>query len=354
MLTKFKKFGVAAAVAAALGASGAAQAVTLGEPGDALLVPYAITTGLGKINTMVGIISASPNQVVVEQFPTLTGGTFVDAAGDTVPVKSPTSCGGKLHWYFFDVKSVEIVDGTLPVTCEDFVPFDFAAITQNLPSAQNTPGYLVITDNDASITTPSRKILYAAAYQIRGNWATQAYIPVIPMIDNGTSTSEVVHNGAFLKNVNPVTAGMALPEVLGQQGLFSLRYYLGASPAGTTDFVLWFPENSDARKVQSILVYDGNEVAFSAQTSIPNELNILAVSPTATVKAPYTGKIVDGLADTGFVLFNLKDGVDTTVTPPIPVVSRGGFAFSLVGVAGATQEQIQTELAQERGVTAAP
>jgi len=110
--------------------------------------------------------------------------------------------------------------------------------------------------------------------------------------------------------------------------------------------VLWFPENSDARKVQSILVYDGNEVAFSAQTSIPNELNILEVSPTAAGKAPYTGKIVDGLADTGFVLFNLKDGYLSTN----PNQSRGGFAFSLVGVAGSTQEQIQTELAQERGV----
>lgn len=338
MLTKFKKFGVAAAVAAALGASGAAQAVIQGEPGDALLIPYAITTGLGKINTMVGIISASPAQVAVDQFPTL-----------TASAKTSTSCGGKLHWYFFDINSVEIVDGTLPVTCEDFVPFDFAAITQNLPSASSKPGYLVIADNDATPTKASGKILYAAAYQIRGNWATQAYIPVIPMIDDvDTATrDEVLHDGAFLKDVNPVTAGMALPVSADQSGLFSLRYYLGANPVGSTEFVLWFPENSDKRKVQSILVYDGNEVAFSAQTSIPNELNILEVSPTAAGKAPYTGKIVDGLADTGFVLFNLKDGYTSTTTPN---QSRGGFAFSLVGVAGSTQEQIQTELAQERGV----
>lgn len=343
MLTKFKKFGVAAAVAAALGASGAAQAVIQGEPGDALLIPYAITTGLGKINTMVGIINASPSQVALDQFPTLTASAKYNADGTA-------RCAGKLHWYFFDITSNEVVDGQLSVTCEDFVPFDFAAITTNLPSAQNKPGYLVITDNDATTTKASGKILYAAAYQIRGNWATQAYIPVIPVIDNGTSTSEVVHNGAFLKNVNPVTAGMVLPVYNTQQGYFSLRYYLGASPVGTTDFVLWFPENSTKRSVQSILVYDGNEVSFSAQTSIPNELNILEVSPTATGKAPYTGKIVDGLADTGFVLFNVKDGVDMTATPTPTPVSRGGFAFSLVGVAGSTQEQIQTELAQERGV----
>ena len=342
MLTKFKKFGVAAAVAAALGASGAAQAVIQGEPGDALLIPYAITTGLGKINTMVGIINASPSQVALDQFPTLTASAKYNADGTA-------RCAGKLHWYFFDINSVEIVDGTLPVTCEDFVPFDFAAITQNLPSASSKPGYLVIADNDATPTKASGKILYAAAYQIRGNWATQAYIPVIPMIDDvDTATrDEVLHDGAFLKDVNPVTAGMALPVSADQSGLFSLRYYLGANPVGSTEFVLWFPENSDKRKVQSILVYDGNEVAFSAQTSIPNELNILEVSPTAAGKAPYTGKIVDGLADTGFVLFNLKDGYTSTTTPN---QSRGGFAFSLVGVAGSTQEQIQTELAQERGV----
>jgi len=342
MLTKFKKFGVAAAVAAALGASGAAQAVIQGEPGDALLIPYAITTGLGKINTMVGIISASPDKVAVDQFPTLTASAKYNSDGTA-------RCAGKLHWYFFDINSVEIVDGTLPVTCEDFEPFDFAAITQNLPSASSKPGYLVIADNDATPTKASGKILYAAAYQIRGNWATQAYIPVIPMIDDvDTATrDEVLHDGAFLKDVNPVTAGMALPVSKDQSGLFSLRYYLGANPVGSTEFVLWFPENSDKRKVQSILVYDGNEVAFSAQTSIPNELNILEVSPTAAGKAPYTGKIVDGLADTGFVLFNLKDGYTSTTTPN---QSRGGFAFSLVGVAGSTQEQIQTELAQERGV----
>ena len=42
MLANFKKVGVAAAVAAALGASGAAQAVMQGTPGDALLIPFVV------------------------------------------------------------------------------------------------------------------------------------------------------------------------------------------------------------------------------------------------------------------------------------------------------------------------
>ena len=40
MLANFKKIGVAVAVAAALGASGAAHAVLQGVPGDALLIPH--------------------------------------------------------------------------------------------------------------------------------------------------------------------------------------------------------------------------------------------------------------------------------------------------------------------------
>ena len=73
MLANFKKISVAAAVAAALGASGAAQAVIQSEPGDALLIPYVATSGAGKLNTMISVVVASPASVNVSQFDTLTG-----------------------------------------------------------------------------------------------------------------------------------------------------------------------------------------------------------------------------------------------------------------------------------------
>lgn len=341
MLANFKKIGVAAAVAAALGASGAAHAVIQGEPGDALLVPLVQTNGAGKLNTMIGIISASPQFVNVGQFPTLTGSA-----------KTATSCNGKLHWYFFNSKSVEVVDDTIPVTCEDFVALDFGSIIEKrgLPSALNVPGYMVITDESAGRdggAKASGMILYGAAYYIAGNWATQAYIPVLPLIDrvDGAPGDEVEYSGSFVRDVNPVTAGMLLPNKAGETAWFSMRYYLGNTTLpGSTAFVLWFPDNSTARASQSILVYDADERNVSARTSIPDELNIVSVSPTATG----TSVIRDGLAETGFVLFNVADY--TSASSVTPDGSRAGFAFSFVGVQGSNIEQFQTELAQERGI----
>jgi len=343
MLANFKKVSVAAAVAAALGASGAAQAVIESHPGDALLIPYVATNGAGRLNTMISVIVASPTTVNVSQFPTLTG------------PKTTAGCAGRIHWYFFDKSSVEIVDDTIAVTCDDWVGIDFGTIVdaKKLPSALNVPGYMVITDAKADETTASNMILYGAAYQIRGNWATQAYIPVLPLVDDVDSASrdEVKHKGpAFLANVNPVTAGMLLADEPGEGSVFSMRYFLQATdPAGSTEFVLWFPDNSALRESQTVLVFDADEKAISARTSIPYELNVLKVADDAVVGGLYTGVIRDGLADTGFVLFDVVDfdDEDSTVNG---FGSRAGVAFSLIGVDGAIGEQTQTELAHERGL----
>jgi hypothetical protein len=325
MLANFKKFGVAAAVAAALGASGAANALVLGEPGDALLIPFVRTNGLGSDrNTMISVVNASSTRVNVDSFDTLTG---------------PKDCNGTLHWFFFDARSVELVNGFIPVTCEDWVGIDFGFETLNAPSAVGVNGYLVITDAAANGSVGSTKILYGSAWQIRGNWATQAFIPILPMIDSadGTPGDEVVHAGAdALANVNPVAAGMELASYSDVNAWFSLRYYLGDTPQGATEFVLWFPENSAARNNNVIWVYDDAENFGSARTSFPDELNILTVGTD----------IKDWLADQGYVLFSVDD---STASPAAPV-SRGGIAFSLIGVAGANAVQIQTELAHERGV----
>jgi hypothetical protein len=246
-----------------------------------------------------------------------------------------------LHWFFFDARSVELVNGFIPVTCEDWVGIDFGFETLNAPSAVGKDGYLVITDATANGSVGSTKILYGSAWQIRGNWATQAFIPVLPMVDSadGTDGDEVVHAGAdALANVNPVKAGMELAHHSDVNAWFSLRYYLGDTPQGATEFVLWFPENSLARNDNVIFVYDDEENFGSARTSFPDELNILTVGPGADIR--------DWLADQGYVLFTVDDSTASLVAP----VSRGGIAFSLIGVAGANAVQIQTELAHERGV----
>lgn len=380
MLANFKKIGVAAAVASALGASGAAHAVLQGVPGDALLVPYVIAAKAGNtvVNTLIGVTVASVANSNTAQFADLSTSVAPPphvGVGTLSPGKLDSlGCnrsGARLHWYFFDVESNEVVNDTIPVTCEDFVRIDWNYIidSKSLPSAQNRPGYMVITDNAAGDDRQSHMVLYGAAYQIRGNWASQAYIPILPLVDSadGTAGDEIDHAGAFLADVNPVTAGMLLPSAgTGQTALFSLRYFLDPALRGNTTMVLWFPENNDARNVQNILVFDADERAISARTSIPNELNVLDVGPEATVRLPFTGVIRDGLihtnddnagvsaigeaVNTGFVLFGVTDyNADSSVTPI--EASRAGFAFSLIGIGGgAVADQVQTELAHERGI----
>ena len=376
MLANFKKIGVAAAVVTAIGASGAAQAVTLGHPGDALLVPFVYGNRAEGTNTLIGITVASPSNVNVGQFSDLSPAAPTHpAAGTLTPTKTTAGCNdkGTLHWYFFDQESVEVVDDTIPVTCEDFVRFDWNYIIEKkaLPSADGLVGYLVITDNKATETTASSLILYATAYLIQNNWASQAFIPALPLVDSvdGTAGDEVAHSGgSFVANVNPVTAGMLLPSArTDDTAYFSLRYFLDPALGGNTRFVLWFPDNNfSQRNNQSVIVYDADERGISARTSIPYELNVLDVSPTATTGGAITGVIRDGLlhentdgagnnavgnaVNTGFVLFNVRD-YDEDVSSVTPVEgSRAGFAFSLIGVQGSSTSQVQTELAHERGL----
>jgi hypothetical protein len=274
---------------------------------------------------MICVVSATPERLNFNDFNTLN--------------KGHKNCDGHLHWFFFDASSVEIVDGFLPVTCEDWVGIDFAAAIEKAPSALGVAGYLVIADAVANETTASTKILYGSAWLIQGNWATQAYIPVLPMLDiaDGAPGDEVFHQGRdALKNVNPVRAGMQLAYNKDTTAGFSLRYFLGSDPTGDTAFVLWFPDNSSARSNNTIWVYDAEEGYGSARASYPKELNILTVGPE--------GDIQDWLDETGFVLFEVSDSTSTTN------VSRGGIAFSLIGVDGGNAVQIQTELAHERGV----
>ena len=50
-MTHFKKLSIATAVSVALGLHYPAHAITQGEPGDALLVPYVLVDSANSINT---------------------------------------------------------------------------------------------------------------------------------------------------------------------------------------------------------------------------------------------------------------------------------------------------------------
>jgi hypothetical protein len=229
---------------------------------------------------------------------------------------------------------------------------------------------MVITDAAAGPDTKSQMILYGSAAVVRGNWASMAYIPVLPLVDSVDTTKgdEVTYlSEDFLASVNPVTAGMLLPSAgTNPRATFALRYYLGPELSGDTTMVLWFPDNnSTSRGAQTILVYDADQNNVSARTSIPCELNVLTVSSVAPPGSDCRGVIRDGLnnstpdgdgeravgpaVNTGYVLFNVTDYLPGSSVTPIEG-SRAGIAFSLIGLSGAVEQQVQTDLAHERGL----
>lgn len=432
MMANFKKFGVAVAVASALGAAGAAQATTLGAPADALLVPFVFAGANAKgvvTNTLVGVTVGDPNRANPGQFldlstvtpPVVGVGTLSPLANkyrsNTDGSRTPyCNADGQLHWFFFDIDSNEVADGVIPVTCEDFVRIDWNFLVKGngttaapgFPSAENVPGYMVIADDRSGSAVPRRDsglILYGAAYQITGEWKTEAFIPLVPLVDraDGLAGDEVTRSGSFVTNVNPVTAGILLPSpgtgasasngVPGSSGnntsRFSLRYV--ADPASTTfptatTMVLWFPDLGYGDKIRqrtNILVFNTEEGAVSAVADLPHELNLVQVDPTADPKkpkAPHTTVIRDGLThtesdrsgvtavgsavNTGYVLFDIKDYYNTAtvvvdgnsisqqnVVTPVEG-SRAGFAFSLISVSSSSN--VQSELAHERGLVNRP
>ena len=365
MLANFKKIGVAAAVATAIGASGAAQAITLGEPGGALLVPHVLFDSTAGVNTMVGVTVG--DSVPPGQFPTVQG------------TGSECSDGAlkQLHWYFFSTKSVHLADGAVNISCNDFSRFDWGFVITNparpFPSLDGVTGYLVLSSNNArSDSAFSSFTLYGSAYLIQGDWASEAYIPVLPLRDAaGGVGDEVTYKGGIPSDVNPLLAGMPLAYDADTAARFSLRYFVDPTPLnGNTRFVLWFPDNNgdehgDGKIVRTnvaIDVYDADEVAVSSTISLPDELNIIeAKDIDGTTNDPSGHEITDLASgqpamDSGFVLFHLADTTNTetaALSDGFNVYSRAGISFSLIDIGtSANSVQVQTDLAHERGIVA--
>jgi len=309
-MANFKKIGVAAAVAATLGATGVAQALTLGEPGDALLISHVYASSDATTNTLIGVIVAPNSAVFQDQpptgvlasFPTLT--PQPNAAGNAAAngldacsyLSGPGGTGNvltlpRLHWYFFDARSNKVADDSVPVSCHDFVRIDWAYLAAQ-KGQLGKRGYMVITDQrwydsnglqpvDAEGADANTMIMYGASFMIQGNWQSQAFIPVLPIRNDAdavaatqpTAPDELFFGGQnFPAEVNPVAAGMALPAdgaAASQTATFSLRYFQDPALSGGTAFVIWLPDNGASRTVDSNGVFTYGCPAGAQGTSKP-------------------------------------------------------------------------------------
>ncbi len=188
--------------------------------------------------------------------------------------------------------------------------------------------------------------LYGQSYLIQGNWASQAFIPVVTapiwdtVIRSGYPAIERLERGF---NYTTLTT-LPLSTLTRYQNII-MRYFLDPALATTNSTVFWFNSNQDVvRAAVPIETFDSEQVyQFSFTEALPNELTVL----TSTTSAPrYPGMLHTEndprgpVVNTGLTHFYVPQ-----VNSTVPFISSG-VAFNLLSLgAGGNNAQIQTEMA---------
>jgi hypothetical protein len=409
MVHEFKKIGAAAAVAGALLASGSSYAtVQLSEPGDVVLVPYVIcnpgATG-GQVNTLVGLITFDKARLGLYANDTYYPAPWSLASFTVGGLVPPTPGTAKLpvrkteqappytkiiHWYFYNTKSEHQLDGVIPATDNDFVRFDWCStIRQTGQDVLNgVNGYMIFTSDevDRDVDAVPSFALYGHAYQIQGDWASQAFIPVLPnpvrsLDARGDSVvNNIIKRGGYpafarlLSGTDFTHVNLAKPsDVKPLQRDVYMRYFLDPTLATENRMVFWFNFNagtyggSDLGYSNTASVkrngsaagetYDSEQVYRSSfSVNIADELNIIISTPAKPAfpgmlhseTEAYSGKTV---VNTGIVRFGIPEAVatvanaDPAVNSNVPFISSG-VSFNMLGLgAGNNAAQLQTEMA---------
>lgn len=384
MTPKFKKLAIAAGVSSAISMmSMPSHAVIQGAAGEALLVPLVVyaTPGVSgyEANTIIQV--SIPGSIGFDDVPNIftapnttpTNPGATPEAGPTLFPNDPDlgkSDVAKIHWYWFDERSVHRLDKPLPVTANDVVVIDWQAQAQSSGTRYDgAAGYMVIGTEIARRGERANFTMFGDAWlelDVFGlGYSTLASIPVLPMADgrdgmygrdaNGQNqigpADNVVYKGGIPTQVSPLISGMrtnrsdGIPDIT----VFDLPLFSRIMPSM---HVVWLDRNldptSDAQGNYSypvaVDVYDSEEVACSATVSIPNELNVIWIDPVnqdtgipwewwdiyfahhrETLCLPDSSKGRTSVNRPNFVSYYLPEYVDTNADRP----ESAGVAFTL-------------------------
>lgn len=366
-MNNVKKIAIASAVSAALGGTASVNALTLAEPGGALLVPYALCDTAAGINTMIGIVNAG--RVGIKGLAAVDGTTTIVPSAD-FNTKAPgyafddatSTSTGSVHWFFYNHRSSEEASGDFPITKDDFHGFDWCA---NAIAHDNGPGgaldgqdgYLVFIDNGvlaAPVTVDSNLNLYGDACVLQGNWGACAWDPVLPLRDmaDAAATEPSINDevnyssGTGFPTVSPINAGIVLGDdaTTSPKAHIDVRYFLadlGLGAEAETDMVFWFDQNYDTNNAPSyanlsVDVFDEDEDKDNTSIQLPDELNVIDARDVGWT----------GAKQTGFIVVNLPES-DVAATDDIVGTA---VSFSLIWFGPNPNDGVQTVLAHERGL----
>lgn len=366
MVREFKKTGVAAALTGALLATASISsqaAVQLSTPGDVVLVPYVLCDLEGSINTLVGLTSFSKNRLGLvdakgyQPSPPLLAGV-TPGSTPTLPSTSPSGQSG-LHWYFFDSRSVKQLDGYIPITDNDFIRFDWCTtIKENVyTKLDKVKGYLVFVDDafDRKGADVPTYAFYGHSYMISGNWASQAFIPVVsnPVYSqnaDNTVTWNVVRENGVPKIIRLVAGTDYTSKPGGTHRDLYMRYFLDPALASANNMVFWFNNNQDDLRANVPGETYDSEQNYVASFSYPlkDELNVITHTPSAPA---FPGMIHQETETYGSKFTVVNTGIIRLGIPEYKSeigYYSSGVAFNLLSLGGSDNGyQIQTEMATE-------
>jgi hypothetical protein len=332
MKTNFKKLALVAGVSAAMAAgSMSAHAAIQAVPAPAALIPLVINDSAPNAGfpgtTVTNFRIEVPSSVGLDSIVNLFGGPNVTAAGgipssnvatglSTSAPSASTPATSKLHWYFMDRNSNEVLNAAFPVSANDVVEFT----SQNMPSGTSSTalpsglGYLVIVNESASLGGAPLFSFQADAF-ITTNVTTPVVatvvnnVPVYPLTDtadNQAASPTLVNN--VLEDVSGVPAGAPYGGGPIVSPLMSGLRLAAANASGATQgwfrvidfpingsnaseyYVVWSDRNASLNIVNgtfvetpaitgSIVTYDCNENPQSGPAlSLYDQLNIVNFS----------------------------------------------------------------------------
>jgi hypothetical protein len=363
-----KKNLIATSIICMLGYAGATLAISQGEPGEALLVPYVVYDSVDNINTLIGL--TVPSTLGLDPNQTERGGSANAGTGfATAPQENSTDCDlpgapnnteetGNISWWFFDTTGIIQYEGVMPTGCDDFVPFDWGTEvgSSGINALDGMSGFLIFGNTSATFGTFDPAFgLYGDAAVIHGNWESAAYIPVLPLANSGNTTPlrqgvrEIVYTGGQPISFSPLTSGVGLDNDDGAADdtvSFDMRYFLDPSLSGATELVVWMDQNCrggadgcDRRHVP-VNTFDTDRNSLASELDLGKMLNVIDASTLARPSS----------ASSGFVRVAMPEISDSNAAGS-EGPDHAGVAFSLIQFSTpGNAQQVQTALAHERGV----
>jgi hypothetical protein len=230
MKTNFKKLALMAGVSAAMaGGSMSAHAVIQAVPAPAALVPVVISgdadgagpsTSLSTTTFRIEVPSSVGLDSIVNLFQGATQvGATIPASGvaaglSTSVSGAASSATSRLHWYFMDRDSNEVIDSSFPVSANDVVEFTSNNMPNNTGvnaiSLGNSAGYLVIVNESAHLGGAPTFAFQADAFitHVSGQTTVVNPIPVFPLTDTADNQAAApTLSNNVLEDVSGVPAG---------------------------------------------------------------------------------------------------------------------------------------------------